>query len=113
GSAWAAQAAIGQQIGLSGPGGRTAQPAAWMLLAGDETALPAIARIGESLPADTRGVVLIEVQSPADQIELSLPSGMTLLWLHRETAAAGAATLLRDAVQACAIPDGPDRYVWV
>lgn len=63
GSRWAAQATKGQQIGLSGPGGRTASPAGWMLLAGDETALPAIARIGEALPAATTGVVIIEVQT--------------------------------------------------
>lgn len=113
GAAWAAQAASGQQIGLSGPGGRTAQPADWMLLAGDETALPAIARIGESLPSETQGIVLIEVQTPADQVELRLPPGMRLRWLHRGTAAAGTVSLLKDAIQACAIPDGPDRYVWV
>ncbi len=113
GSAWAAQAAGGQQIGLSGPGGRSALPADWMLLAGDETALPAIARIGESLPAETQGFALIEVQTPADEIELRLPPGMALRWLHRGDTPAGAGTLLRDAIQACAIPEGPSRHVWV
>lgn len=113
GSTWAAQAEPGQRIGLSGPGGSTARQAGWMLLAGDETALPAIARIGEALPADTRGAVLVEVQDAADQIPLRLPPGMTLQWLHRGAAAPGTTTLLTSAIQASAIAPGPDRYVWV
>lgn len=113
GSRWAAQAAAGQQIGLSGPGGRTASPAGWMLLAGDETALPAIARIGEALSADTTGVVMIEVQTPADHIPLAMPAGMTVQWLHRASAPAGTTTLLSDAIQACPIAADADRFVWV
>lgn len=113
GSRWAAQATKGQQIGLSGPGGRTASPAGWMLLAGDETALPAIARIGEALPAATTGVVIIEVQTPADQIPLSMPAGMTMQWLHRAGEPAGTTTLLSDAIQACSIAADADRFVWV
>lgn len=113
GARWAAQATAGQQIGMSGPGGRTASAASWMLLAGDETALPAIARIGESLPAGTNGTVIIEVQTPEDRISLDLPKGMTLQWLYRETAEAGSTTLLADTIQACPISAGIDRFVWV
>ena len=113
GSRWAAQAVCGQQIGFSGVGGRTATPAGWMLLAGDETALPAIARIGETLAADIQGVVIIEVQTPADQITLKMPPGMSVQWLYREAAQAGTTTLLSDAIQACSIAAGPDRFVWV
>ncbi len=113
GSRWAAQATVGQQIGLSGPGGRTAPAASWMLLAGDETALPAIARIGASLPAGTMGQVIIEVQSAGDQITLDMPTGMTVRWLHRDQAAAGSTTLLGDAIQRCTIAGEADRFVWV
>lgn len=113
GSRWAAQAKVGQQIGLSGPGGRTAPAAHWMLLAGDETALPAIARICESLPADTKGQVILEVQTAEDQITLDMPAGMTVQWLHRDKAAAGAATLLTDTIQRCFIDAKADRFVWV
>lgn len=113
GARWAAQATAGQQIGMSGPGGRTATVASWMLLAGDETALPAIARIGESLPAGTNGKVIIEVQNADERIALDLPAGMTLQWLYRGTAEAGATTLLADAIQACAIVGDSNRFVWV
>lgn len=114
GCSWAARAAVGDQIGISGPGGRTAKPAAWMLLAGDETALPAIARILEGLPAGTRGTVLIEVQSAADEVPLTLPPSMTLQWLHRGEAPAGTTSLLADAIRAADIPSGSaSRYAWV
>jgi len=113
GSRWAAHAMVGQQIGLSGPGGRTAPAERWMLLAGDETALPAIARIGASLPAATTGLVLIEVQGAGDQIKLDMPAGMTVHWLHRDKAAAGTTTLLGDAIKRCAIAGQADRFVWV
>lgn len=113
GSGWAGQAKPGQQIGMSGTGGRTAPARRWMLLAGDETALPAIARISESLPANTIGRVIIEVQSANDQITLDMPKGMTVQWLHRGNAVAGTTTLLADAVQNCDISADDSRFVWV
>lgn len=113
GSRWAAHARVGDQIGITGPGGRTARPAAWMLLAADETGLPAIARITERLPPDTQGEVIVEVADVANEIVLNVPAGMCLRWLHREQCQAGASTLLQDAIQACNIPATGDRFVWV
>ncbi len=113
GARWADQAAVGQQLGMSGPGGRTAPSTSWMLLAGDETALPAICRIGETLPAGTRGHVIVEVQSSQDEIPMTLPKGMALQWIYRDKSAAGENTLLADAIQACTIPENGDRFVWV
>jgi len=113
GSGWAASAQIGHQLGVSGPGGRTARAADWMLLAADETGLPAIARIVEGLPAHTRGMVMVEVQNAGDEIPLSLPAGMAIHWLHREQAPAGSTRPLRDAILACPIPSEGDRFVWV
>ncbi len=59
-SNWAAGAQPGSQIGLMGPGGgsvpRGRSP---LLLAGDETALPAIARIMEECGSEVRGVAVI------------------------------------------------------
>lgn len=113
GSRWAARARPGDQIGVSGPGGRTARPAAWMMLAADDTGLPAIARITEQLPPQTQGEVIIEIQSAADQIPLNIPAGMRLRWLHREHRRPGVSTLLQEAIQACDIPAAGDRFVWV
>src|SRR4051812_17144384 len=62
---WAAAARPGDRIFLSGPGGAYGpDPLAWHLLAGDESALPAIAAAIDALDPAARGHVLIEVPGP-------------------------------------------------
>ena len=62
-SAWARAARAGDAVGIMGPAGgyEPGAGARHHLLAGDETALPAIATILASLPAGTRADVLVEV----------------------------------------------------
>lgn len=55
-----------------------------ILLAGDETAVPAIAVILEQLPAETTGAALLEVPEEGDQWPLRAPAGVTVTWLPRE-----------------------------
>lgn len=98
-SAWAMNAAPGDEIVLIGPDelseGRATgidwRPGAvdTVLLAGDETAAPAIASILETLPADASGVALIEVPSADDVLELRHPAGVEVRWLPRAIADAG------------------------
>ena len=86
---WAAATGPGDRISMFGPGGGYA-PAAdadWHLLAGDESALPAIAAAVEGLPADARAVVLVEVAGAEEEQPLVTPEGVTLTWIHRDTAA--------------------------
>lgn len=68
-----------------------------VLLAGDETAVPAIASIVERLPRDARGEVLLEVPRSGDRLALDGPTGVTVTWLPRD--GAGHGTLLVPAVQ--------------
>lgn len=76
-SAWIAEAGVGDEVVLLGPttdsaadyGGVDFLPPARTgryLLAGDETAAPAIAVILEQLPATARGIAVLEVPDPAD-----------------------------------------------
>ncbi len=71
---WAASAAAGDVLRLRGPGGAFApDPAAdWYLLAGDETAIPAISASVEKLDASAVGRVIIEVAGPEDEIVVRL-----------------------------------------
>jgi len=65
---WAAQATPGQRATIGGPRGSFIIPTDfdWHLLVGDETALPAIARRLEELPAGTQVFVVLHVENPAD-----------------------------------------------
>jgi NADPH-dependent ferric siderophore reductase len=82
---WAAAATAGQPAYLMGPSGAYApDPAAdWHLLAGDETAVPAIAAALEALPDNAIGKVFIEVAGPEEEIELSAPAGVKVRWIYR------------------------------
>ncbi|MGN0128663.1 SIP domain-containing protein [Glutamicibacter soli] len=74
-----------------------------IVLAGDETAAPAICAILESLPANVTGHALIEVPETTDILGTTTRSGISVQWLTRGTAEHG--SLLRDAVRgAVAIP---------
>lgn len=98
---WAERAQPGDVVVLSGPGGAYAPDpdADWHLLAGDDAALPAIAAAVEALPADAVGTVLLEVDGEADHLELGVPAGVEVRWLHRDGAPPGAVSLLEPAVR--------------
>jgi NADPH-dependent ferric siderophore reductase len=107
---WAASAVPGDRIVLLGPdrpgrgrmwGVEWAPPAAarTLLLAGDETAVPAVCAILEGLGEGPRAVTaLLEVPTAGDALNLALPAGVTVRWLPREGADRGA--LLVPAVHA-------------
>lgn len=104
---WAAQAAPGQQVGIGGPRGSFVVPLDydWHLLIGDETALPAIARRLEELPASTQAMVLVQLDDAADQRALHSAARLSVQWL-----APGTEVLLA-AVQALPLPAG-EGYAW-
>ena len=103
---WAAQAAPGQGAVIGGPKGSTIVPLDydWHLLVGDETALPAIARRVEELPAGARVTVIARVDDPSDRRVFETAARPTVRWVHDADA-------LIDAVRAHALPTG-DGYVW-
>jgi NADPH-dependent ferric siderophore reductase len=80
-------------------------------LVGDETALPAIAGILASLPADATGTALIEVPDAGDVRDLVAPPGVEVRWVVRLDPHATPGAAVRDAaVEAdCAVP----AYAWV
>ncbi|WP_421840964.1 siderophore-interacting protein [Mycobacterium sp.] len=82
---WARAAQPGQPVYVMGPGGAyTPDPAAdWHLLAGDESALPAIATALEALPANAIGKVFIEVPGPDDEMPLIAPESVEINWVYR------------------------------
>ena len=112
-AAWAAAAAPGALLGVAGGGALGDRPATFLLLAGDETALPAIHRILTATPPGTRGVVLVEVAAAQEEQPLPVPPGMTLRWLHRGDVPPGESSLLADAVAGLERFPGDDVFAWV
>jgi len=112
-STWAAQAAPGQYLGVGGPRGSFVIPDGfdWHLLVGDETALPAIGRRLEELPAGAQALVVVAVDNAAAEIPLPSRASVEVRWQHRDGAPAGDATLLERALRAITLPRG-EGYVW-
>jgi NADPH-dependent ferric siderophore reductase len=87
-SEWAARAQVGDQLAVAGPGGRFSLPldAERYVVAGDESALPAVATLLEALPAASEIDVYLEVAGADDHVELPAPGpGTRITWLTRRT----------------------------
>lgn len=113
GSRFAERAGIGDRVGVIGPGGGGLIDADWYLFAGDETALPAIARMLEHLPKTARGKAFIEVADASEIQPLTFDAAVDVEWLCRDGAEAGTTDLLINAVSRTAFPeDGSTIYVW-
>ncbi|NEE40962.1 siderophore-interacting protein, partial [Streptomyces sp. SID7982] len=61
----------------------------WLLVIGDETALPAIGRWLAEMPAGTRARVFIEVGEESHRQDLPTEADATITWLTRDGAPAG------------------------
>ncbi|MDK0521800.1 siderophore-interacting protein [Streptomyces sp. ML-6] len=84
---WGRRARPGDVLGMVGPSSAYARPlpaADWLLLAGDETALPAIGTILEALPAGARALVRVEVADEAEELPLDSPGDVSVRWVHRD-----------------------------
>lgn len=93
-SRWVSNASVGDALVIVGPDARSADSHVgidWrpgdvgtVLLAGDETAAPAICSIVGSLDRDSVGAVFIEVPSIDDTLEIDPPAGVEVRWLGRD-----------------------------
>ncbi len=91
-SAWAAGAQPGQDLIVGGPRGSFVIPTAfdWHILVGDDTALPAIARRLEELPAGSRAFAVVEVDDESGTIPFDTRASLSCSWVYRD--GAGGAT---------------------
>ncbi|WHT16612.1 siderophore-interacting protein [Crossiella sp. CA-258035] len=120
-SAWALRAAPGDRAAICGPDarhfpvlGNEFHPPAdtdFRLLAGDETALPAMMSIVEALGPGERAVVFAEVPDPGDARPLDTLGEVAISWLPRQPGAAVGQALLA-AVRAAELPAGLP-YAWI
>jgi NADPH-dependent ferric siderophore reductase len=104
-STWAEHAKVGDRLGVGGPRGSMLVPTDFdhYVLVGDETALPAIGRWLEEMPATQPVTVLVEVGHEADRQALQ----REVRWFIR-----GRSPSLDDALAALPMPHG-DTFWWV
>jgi NADPH-dependent ferric siderophore reductase len=104
-SEWARRARPGQRAVVGGPRGSFIVPVDydWHLLAGDATALPAIARRLEELPPHAHAIVVAHVDE-ADRRVLTGPAGLRVQWVDSGPA-------LVEAVRVLGLPPG-EGYAW-
>ncbi|WP_219273399.1 MULTISPECIES: siderophore-interacting protein [Pseudomonas] len=101
-STWAEQAKVGQHLHIGGPRGSMIVPDIFdsYLLIGDETAIPAIARRLDELPAGRKVLAVIEIANAAEQQPLHSAAEVEVIWVVR-----GQDDLL-ETVQNLTLPDG-------
>jgi NADPH-dependent ferric siderophore reductase len=107
-ASWARTARPGDRLARYGPAAVYARKlnfeADWLLLAGDETALPAVGSLLETTVPD-RATVLVEIADETE--EQNLPG---VRWLHRNDAPHG--QKLIEAVRALDVPSG-STFAWL
>jgi NADPH-dependent ferric siderophore reductase len=110
-SEWAERAQAHDLVAVSGPGrGYTVDPSApTFLLAGDETALPAIAQLLETLPADAPVDVHVEIAAAEGRVGLPAHPRATFAW-HDAIAGAPPGEALVNAINDAMIREG--TRVW-
>lgn len=112
GADFARDALPGDKVALLGPGGGGHPRAQSIFLAGDETALPAIARIAAEAEPGTRLRAIIEVENEAEEQPLPTQGSIEVRWLHRARYPSGATTVLADETMAVIGSLEPETFIW-
>ena len=109
-AAWARAARPGSELWFVGPKASTVWPddVDWALLAGDETALPAIGRFLDERPVDVPVQVVVTIGAEAARQDLALREGDTVRWV---VAPEGDRAALDEAVRALEWWPG-QAYAW-
>ena len=107
GERWVRAASPGDKIEGIGPRGKiTTAEADWHLFVGDESALPAVFRMAESLPCGAPARVLLEIPGPEDVQELHAIASTHVTWLHRDGGLPGQPAALAAAAAEVPLPAG-------
>jgi len=93
---WAQRARIGDRLQFKGPNGSYAPDVEvdWHLLAGDESAIPAISSSVEAMSPISRCVIFLVVDGPENKIHVSSSSMHEVNWVYRSEAINPETTLL-------------------
>ncbi|MGW2523164.1 siderophore-interacting protein [Streptomyces sp. NPDC001617] len=120
-SSWAVRANAGDRVLLLGPAVadnrgirfRPPKDADLTLIWGDESALPAVSAILESLPADARARVWLEVHDAGDIQDLATEADAEITWLIRDASRVEVSPMALDALRDAQLPLAERPYVWI
>lgn len=115
-SEWVEQARVGSTLLIAGPGGGQVFPDALrhLVLLADESALPAVGTILDSLPPSCSVTLVAEVEAASDQRNPSDVALPDVRWLVRSESSAPPGALLLQAAQTLSLPGLPEgAMVWV
>ncbi len=112
-TSWATSAAPGQTLTVGGPRGSFIIPPdiGCHLLIGDESALPAIGRRLEELPAGTRAIVVAEIDTEAERLAFTSNASVDIRWVYRRGAPAGAPAAILETLQRVSLPTS-NVFAW-
>lgn len=102
----------GDRLALLGPGGGGVPQMDHILMVGDESAIPAIARIAAEVPAGTRMQVIIEVKDASEEQPLPTVASLEIRWLHRKDYPVGAQCVLAEAAKTAITATTSEGFVW-
>ncbi|MGW0823676.1 siderophore-interacting protein [Streptomyces sp. NPDC002845] len=116
-SRWAFRAAAGDRVLLLGPAVadnrairfRMPEDADLVVIWGDETALPAVSAILETLPTGIRARVWLDVHHAGDVQEPATEADAEVTWLVRDEGS----PMALDAIREAQFPDAERPYVWI
>ncbi|MGW2237478.1 siderophore-interacting protein [Streptomyces sp. NPDC001759] len=118
-SAWAARAVAGDDVLILGPAiadnrairFRPPEDSDLTVLWGDESALPAVSSVLESLPPGTPARVWLEVRDAGNIQDLPTAADAEITWLVRDDDECSPLAL--DALRAARLPSAERPYVWI
>ncbi|MFI6011324.1 siderophore-interacting protein [Streptomyces sp. NPDC051243] len=120
-SGWAARATAGDRVLVLGPAiadnrairFRPPEDTDLVVVWGDDSAVPAVSAILESLPAGTRARVWLTVHDAGDIQDLVTEADAEITWLVQEATHAEGSPMTLDTIRAAQLPAAERPYVWI
>ncbi|MBB4952075.1 NADPH-dependent ferric siderophore reductase [Agrobacterium vitis] len=112
GANWAKSAQSGDMVGIASLSGSGFKTADWYLIAGDETSLPAIGRMVETLHANAEGAIIIVVGNEHETQPLKTPANLRIKWIYRDSCADSQAELLAAIGSVDCPKDDRKKLIW-
>ncbi|MFC8242439.1 siderophore-interacting protein [Streptomyces chartreusis] len=120
-SRWAARTAAGDRVLLLGPAVadnrairfRPPQDTDLVVIWGDDTAVPAVSALLETLPSGTHARVWLEVHDTGDIQDLTTAADAEINWLVQKGARPEGSPMALDVIRDAQLPATERPYVWI